>query len=176
MPGLLHLAFMRNDGRRRDYVMTDAPGEWFRKWAINRDASDAEGARWVAKHADAFLLMADCEALSGAEMGRARGDVQMLARRLGVERRGRPVGLVWTKTDVAVSKEMEEAVRDTVLGQMPDALEFRVSVASTPDPADDNGKGFLALLDWVLNVRCNPAVLPEPVSDNLDPFFLFARR
>ena len=176
MPGLLHLAFMRNDGRYRDYVMTDAPGEWFRKWAFNRDASDAEGARWVAKHADAFLLMVDCEALSGARMGRARGDVQLLARRLGVERRGRPVGLVWTKTDVSVSKETEKAVRNSVLGQMPDALEFGVSVAPTHDQACDNGKGFLDLLDWVLNVRCNRAVLPEPVSDNLDPFFLFARR
>ncbi len=176
MPGLLHLAFMRNDRRCRDYVMTDAPGEWFRKWAINRDTSDAEGARWVARHADAFLLMVDCEALSGAGMGRARGDVQVLARRLGVERQGRPVGLVWTKTDVAILNETEEAVRNTVLEQMPDALEFRVSVASTHDQDEDSRKGFLDLLDWVLNVRCNPAVLPEPISENIDPFFLFSRR
>ena len=89
MPGLLHLAFTRGDGRRRDYVMTDAPGLWFRKWSIQRDTPEAEGARWVAEHADAFLLIADCEALSGTAMGKARGNIQMLARRLGAERRGR---------------------------------------------------------------------------------------
>ena len=176
MPGLLHLAFTRDDGRRRDYVMTDAPGEWFRKWAINRETSDAEGARWVAEHADAFLLVADREALSGKWMGRARGNVQVLARRLGVERRGRPVALVWTKTDVLVSKEMEEAVRNSVLEQMPDAMEFRVSVVSESDEASDTGQGLLDLLSWSLNVRRNPVVLPEPVGDNLDPFFLFGRR
>ena len=37
MPGLLHLAFKRRDNdHHRDYVMTDAPGEWFRKWAVKR--------------------------------------------------------------------------------------------------------------------------------------------
>ena len=176
VPGLLHLAFTRDDGRRRDYVMTDAPGEWFRKWAINRDTADAEGARWVAEHADAFLLIADCEALSGTEMGRARGNVQVLARRLGVERRGRPVALVWTKTDFVVSKETEKAVRNTVLEQMPDALEFRVSVVSACDQASDTEQGHLDLLNWGLNVRRNPVALPEPVYDSSDPFFLVGRR
>ena len=48
VPGLLHLAFKRGVGHRRDFVMTDAPGEWFRNWAVNRDAPGAQGARWAA--------------------------------------------------------------------------------------------------------------------------------
>jgi hypothetical protein len=35
-PGLLHLAFRRNDGRLEDVLLTDAPGEWFSRWAVNR--------------------------------------------------------------------------------------------------------------------------------------------
>lgn len=173
IPGLLHLAFMQDGGRRRDYVVTDAPGEWFRKWAINRDTSDAKGARWVAEHADAFLLIADCDALSGAGMGKARGDFQMLARRLETESRGRPVALVWTKTDVVVSGEMEEAIRNAVYGWIPDVLEFRVSVAPTHDKSRVIEDGLFELLDWVLNIRRSPVVLPELADDNRDPFFLF---
>ena len=82
MPGLLHWAFKRDNDRRRDYVMTDAPGEWFRKWALNRNATDAEGARWAVEHADVFLLVADREALSGPGRGAARSDIRLLARRL----------------------------------------------------------------------------------------------
>ena len=161
IPGLLHLAFMRDHGRCRDYVMTDAPGEWFRKWAINREAVDAEGARWVAEHADAFLLVADREALSGAERGPARGTIQLLARRLEAERRGRPVALVWTKRDVAVAKEMEDAVRNSVLEQMPDVMEFAVSVMPASDDTGDAGQGLLDLLAWSLNVRRNPRRAPR---------------
>ena len=175
MPGLLHLAFTRDNGRRRDYVMTDAPGEWFRKWAINREAVDAEGARWVAEHADAFLLVADREALSGAGRGTARGTIQVLARRLGAERRGRSVALVWTKRDVAVAREMENAVRNSVLEQMPDVIEFDVSIMPEPEESGDAGQGLLDLLRWSLNVQRKPAVLPDRAGEDLDPFFLFGK-
>lgn len=174
MPGLLHLAFIRNNDRRRDYVMTDAPGEWFSKWAINRDALEAEGARWVAEHADAFLLIADREALSGPEMGSARSVIQMVSRRLADERRGRPVGLVWTKTDVRLEEQMEVAVRDTVRGIMPDAVEFAVSVKPAPDGSDDTG-GLLDLLRWAVSVQRSSVSFPEPATGGPDPFFMFGK-
>ena len=85
IPGLLHLAFKQHQDHRRDYVMTDAPGEWFRKWAVKRETPGAEGARWAAEHADAFLLVADREALAGPEKGAARSGIQLLARRLAGE-------------------------------------------------------------------------------------------
>ena len=176
MPGLLHFAFTSDQGQRRDYVMTDAPGEWFRKWALNRDTPDAEGARWMAEHADAFLLVADCEALSGTMMGKARGNTQMLARRLGAERGERPVALVWTKTDVSVSSEMEEAVRDAVRQHLPGTVEFRVSVVPACGEDKDIGQGFLDLFQWALDVQRNPILLPEPIDDSHDPLFLLSRR
>ena len=175
MPGLLHLAFRQNKHHRRDYVMTDAPGEWFQKWAINREARDAEGARWSAEHADAFLLIADREALSGPGMGVARTSVQLLARRLASELRGRPAALVWTKRDIRISEDMEKAVRSAVLKAIPNAVEFAVSIM--PDPEEsETGQGLVDLLRWALNVRRLKVRVPEPVSDNFDPLFMYGTR
>ena len=175
VPGLLHLAFKQGDDHPKDFVMADAPGEWFQNWAVKRESREAEGARWTAEHADAFLLVADREALSGSGMGAARTDIQLLARRMADELRGRPVALVWTKTDISISENTEKAVRSAVLRAMPDAVEFAVSVVSDPDETEA-GQGFLALLGWVLDVQRLTARLPEPAGDNLDPLFMFGAR
>ena len=175
IPGLLHMAFRQEDEHRRDYVMTDAPGEWFRKWALNREAQEAEGARWAAEHADAFLLVADREALAGRERGVARTGIQLLARRLAGDLRDRPVALVWTKSDTSVPEDVENAVRSTVLKAIPSATELAVSIKSDP-AGTDTGQGLLDLLRWVLNVRRPTVRLPEPASDNLDPLFMFGAR
>lgn len=174
-PGLLHLAFRDADGEARGYLFADAPGEWFQKWAVNRDAVDGEGARWVAEHADLFLLIADREALSGPNMGSARGSLQLLARRLAAERAGRPVALVWTKSDVAIAPEMEKAVRDAAFGSMPDVVEFSVSIASDTD-ASDKGQGLLELLDWTLGIRRQRVSLPPVSAISSDPLFIFGAR
>jgi hypothetical protein len=171
-PGLLHLAF-RHDERISDYVFTDAPGEWFGKWAVNRNSIEAQGAHWIAENADAFIFVADREALAGPSMGLARGAVQLLGQRLAAERRGRSVAFVWTKADVALSQDMEDTVRSAVLEVMPNAPWFSVTVKST---ADDGSQGFLALLDWVLNVRRAVVPFPEPETLATDPLFLFGRR
>ena len=173
IPGMLHLAFMRNSRTRRDYVMTDAPGEWFSKWAINRDSREAEGARWMAEHADAFLLIADREALSGAEIGSARSAIQMLTHRLGAERGGRPVALVWTKMDIQITKEAEVAVQDTVRMIVPDAEEFAVSIKPGFDGNGGTEEGLLDLLHWIVNIQRSSIRFPEHDTDNLDPFFMF---
>ena len=172
IPGLLHLAFKQDHDRRTDYVMTDAPGEWFRKWAVKRDDPDALGARWAAEHADAFLLVADREALAGSVRGATRTGIQLLARRLADELRERPVALVWTKADIPIPSETEEAVRRAVLRVIPKAVEFSVSVMTKPD-GTEYVQEFLDLLRWALNVRRPTVRLPEPARGNLDPVFTF---
>jgi hypothetical protein len=175
-PGLLHFTFRDTDGLARDYLFTDAPGEWFQKWAINRNAIEGEGARWVSEHADVLLLIADCEALSGTNKGSARGALQLLAQRIAAERGARPLALVWTKSDVAISPEMEASIRDTVLGLMPDAAQFSVSILPGSDNPSDKGRGFLELLDWTLSVRRERVNLPLTRVTNSDPLFLFGGR
>lgn len=173
-PGLLHLAFREDlESRTRDFLMTDAPGEWFQKWAVNRDAPEAAGAKWIADRADVFLFVADREALSGDSMGSARNAIQLLARRVAAERRGRPLSLVWTKSDVAISPEMESAVRTAVMNSMPDAVEFSVSIISPPGPAEAAESGLLELLAWTLSVRRALGHLSVPSQTTADPLFLY---
>src|SRR5690606_5055584 len=99
---------------------------------LNVDSQEGVGARWVSDYADAFLVVADREALAGEMMGSARSSLQLIAKRLGSELRGRPVALVWTKADVAIEPEMEEAVRGAIKRAMPAAQEFQVSVVAEP--------------------------------------------
>lgn len=175
-PGLLHLDFRNTSGEARGYLFTDAPGEWFQKWAVNREAVDGEGARWVAEHADVFLLIADRAALSGANMGVARNSLQLLARRLSAERANRPVALVWTKSDITIAPEIEATVRDAVLGLMPDAREFSVSVRAEAESDSGIAHGLQDLLDWTLDLRRGRICLPPTRSSVSDPLFLFGTR
>lgn len=173
-PGLLHLAFAETAiPRTTDILMADAPGEWFQKWAINRDASEAEGARWISDHADILLIVADREALSGESMGAARSALQFLAKRIGAEYRGRPVALVWTKSDVIVAPEMEAAVRAAVFNSIPDAAEFSTSIVSMGGESDGVGTGLVEVLSWILNLRRSSVILPSPAAAGGDPLFLF---
>ncbi len=171
-PGMLHLAFRRKDGTLRDLVFADAPGEWFRKWAINQETADAEGARWIAKHADVTLLIADRQALSGLRLGTARNDFQLLAQRAIAEARGRPLALVWTKGDVEVAAAMEVQIRRAVASVSPDVPEFTVSVAQREqiDPAD----GFQKLFDWILRMRRQGVVVPTTQPPGHDPLFRYS--
>lgn len=176
-PGLLHLSFWgAEQARSTDYLLTDAPGEWFHKWAVNRDSGEAAGARWIADHADVLLLVADREALSGENMGSARGALQLLARRLGAERGTRPVALVWTKSDVDIAPHMEDAIRKAVLGPMPDAAEFSVSVVSSSVGKSEVGVGLIELLEWILRVRRPRVELPSASVASEDPLFMYGAR
>jgi hypothetical protein len=176
---MLHLSLRdENHGRHIDYLFTDAPGEWFQKWAINTHSQEGIGARWVSDHADAFLLVADCEALSGEAMGSARGSLQLLARRLGSEFRGRPVALVWTKADVEIAPATSAAVRKAVLDVMPNATEFFVSVVDDGDgdPALGKGTGLVDLLRWAVNVHRPTVALPPPTATSEDALFVYGSR
>ena len=169
-PGLLHLAFRKTDGGFQDFLLTDAPGEWFHRWAVNREAPEAEGARWVAEHADVFLMIADREALSGRTVGPARSALQLLARRLGAERGTRRVALVWSKADIVPTAEAETAVRDAVNNAIPGADEFKVSILS--DGEEEQGQGILQLLNWLLTATRNLGVFPPASASEADPFLM----
>jgi Double-GTPase 2 len=176
VPGLLHLDLRKDGGAIKSYLLADAPGEWFKKWSIQSDATESAGAAWISQHSDVFLLIADREALSGEHKGTARGSLQLIARRLSAERNDRPVALVWTKADISVSPEMETAVRDAVVSQMPDAVEFSVSVVTSGPESEGVGTGLLDLLQWVLECQRRKAILPNIAAESYDPLFLFGAR
>lgn len=174
--GLLHLAFREDGIRLRDYLFADAPGLWFQRWAVNEEAPDARGARWIVQNADAFILTADCAALSGPNRGSARASLQLLARRLGANLRGRPVSLVWTKSDIPVASTMQTAVRDAVQSQIPNFEEFAVSMEAPPGDTAGVGMGLTNLLRQTLLVRRLTQALPASRAKTDDPLFLFGTR
>lgn len=173
-PGLLHLGFRRDDGSLRDLLFADAPGEWFQKWAINEQAADAEGARWIAQHADVTLLIADRQALAGPKMGAARNDFQLLAQRALAETRGQRLALVWTKGDVEVAPAMAAQIRKAVTADSSSVPEFTVSVC--PGREVDPAEGFRELFDWILSTKRAGVDLPTTEASGHDPLFRFGRR
>ena len=173
-PGMLHLCFRRDNGALRDLLFADAPGEWFQKWSINEQAADAEGARWIARHADVTLLIADRQALSGPKMGAARNDFQLLAQRAVAEARGRRLALVWTKGDVDVAPAMEAQIRKAVASVSSSVPEFTVSVH--PRGEVDAAEGFRKLFGWILCTKRAGVDLPTTEAFGHDPLFRFGRR
>lgn len=130
VPGLLHIALRSPSAEFRDALFTDAPGEWFSRWAVKEDAPDAEGARWVVQHSDAFLIAADSERLAGAHRATARNELRQLLERLGNHIADRPVVLVWTKSEHAVPDGIRRSITDALRTNLPQAVELSSSVSA----------------------------------------------
>jgi len=174
-PGLMHLAFRRRNALATDFLFADAPGEWFKRWAIDRDGEDAVGARWLGDHASAYLLIADCDALAGASGGNARSILQLLIQRLGAERKERPVALVWSKSDLTVPTQIREAVQGLAHRVFPDIKEFSVSVYPSEQEAGSSGQGFMKLLEWAISSPQPRFVVPKLEMASDDPFLMYGR-
>lgn len=167
VPGLLHLALRGPDDELRDVLLTDAPGEWFTSWSMNENAATAAGARWVVRRADAFLVLADCERLSGENRGAARRATRELVERLGNHIGKRPCAVVWAKDDCVVPDGIRSAIRTAVQQQLPHAIEMGTSV--------QRPESFVGVLDAVLRANWLPAPcapIREPVIEH-QPFSAF---
>ena len=104
VPGLLHLALKNSLGKKIDLVFTDAPGEWFDHWRNNINSENAKGAKWIHDNCDAFLLFADCDMLLGTKRGQAKSQINSVADRLFENIEARPIGLVWSKSDIEITE------------------------------------------------------------------------
>ena len=149
VPGLLHLALRDASQQMRDFIFTDASGEWFHRWATDRDAEDAAGARWISEHADLFLVMVDCDSLQSPARGVARHEIELLLERLGSERRNRPVALVWSKADLVIPDTIRAAVREAATRVVPGFCELSVSIYPEDEP-EQTARRYLDLLFWAI--------------------------
>lgn len=134
VPGLLHLALRNAEGEFRDVLLADAPGEWFTRWSIKEDAAEAEGARWLVRNADAFLVFADCQrfATSNPKRGTTRNELRQLLERLGNHVGNRPTALVWAKDDIEPNPDIRTAIQQVLAKQIPHAIEVNSST-NQPD-------------------------------------------
>lgn len=169
VPGLLHLAFRNERNRIEDFLFTDAPGEWFSNWAKNRNADNAEGARWIASNADEFLFFIDSEELAGQKCGITRNSITMLAQRLSDEVKERPVRILWSKADCEIDNEIRNQVTKRLNKFFPNATHVSISVSEAQQ------KGIQDVAEALL-ARNNPQgrslVLDCPI-ETADPFIAF---
>ena len=173
VPGLLHLAVRRDDGRLVETVIADASGEWFTDWSVNVDHPSAEGARWVARHSDGFLLFVDCDALAGPERGVARDALFTLAQRLAACVETRPVAVVWAKSDINLRPAMHEQVDKRLRQLFPTARHFRTTVKPA-DEHEDVTTQFLTVVASLLSPATCPGDIPAiAVRRPDDPFLAF---
>jgi hypothetical protein len=128
LPGWLHIGLRSADGRVRDILLADTPGEWFSRWAVNGEAEGALGARWVARHADAFLFFVDSAGLNGPDRRNVVEKTALLADRLAGTLAGRPVLIVWAKADQDVRPQIRSDVETALKKAFPEAMTFQTSV------------------------------------------------
>lgn len=129
VPGLLHISLCNSGGDRKELIFTDAPGEWFDKWAFNINDENAKGARWIHEQSDAFLLFADCEMLAGEQLGKARKQIRLVSDRLKQNLGDRPLGLIWSKSDIEVDSAVKSSITNYILNsQVNNYMEFDTSV------------------------------------------------
>lgn len=167
IPGLLHLALRNSEVGFRDILLTDAPGEWFTRWAIQEDAPDANGAQWIARNADVFLVFADCERLTGDGRGQTRNNLRQLIERLGNHVTNQPTVLVWAKDDHQPSEGIRNAIRRALNEHIPHAIEVGTST--------NRPESLLSALSTALELALNPnnaSAFVEPILKQ-QPFEAF---
>jgi hypothetical protein len=157
VPGLLHLALRGPKDEFRDVLLTDAPGEWFTRWSVWEDAPEAEGARWIVRHADAFLVLADCHRLCSRERGQTRDDIRQLLERLGNNVRDRPTVLVWAKAVNQPPAGIRGAIQDALKNLIPHATEVESSIEQRET------------IQLALEAALRPAWLPPRARPVVDP-------
>lgn len=172
MPGLLHLAFRNQDDILEDFLFADAPGEWFERWAINRDAPETEGAQWISRYADSFMFFVDGDSLSGPKRGEARSQLISLAQRLSSESFERPVAIVWAKCDKKVPVDIQSSLKNIFKEMFVNYEEFSVSVKLKNKVTMGS---FLQLLSWLLSNRTTVKfeMYNLPIKEKNDPFLFF---
>ena len=169
--GLLHLAFRKPGGELHDILLTDAPGEWFANWAIDKHADSSAGARWIARHADLFLLFLDCDQLGGANRGEARHSLFSIAHRLSEAAEQRRVLLIWSKVDVALQADAGELVRSRLQRLFPKSTEHRLSIKEDAEAHMEE-----IARSTLVEAGPSPPLAIAPVPFGTDPFFMYGTK
>jgi Double-GTPase 2 len=173
-PGLLHLAMRDRNDRLCDVLFADAPGEWFEHWAVDRNDPQAEGARWLERHADSVLMFLDSERLSSAEhCGDARFQSLKLLDRVFASYSDRSIGIVWAKHDTFRQNSAIDAVKQDIDKKGIISI-FNVISANTHSESQDVMKTATWSIQQALKEQAVQAI-SVPVNGT-NPFLSFRGR
>lgn len=174
MPGLLHLAFRDPLSQLTDVLLADAPGEWFERWAVDRNDPQAEGARWLEQHADAALVFLDSERLSDSTgRGKARTQALQLLSRVAASYQGRPWRALWAKHD----RFKENPAASAVVHHL-ERLGASDTFAAVSANAGTQTRGVLETTSWMIACARKGvhAELPAPSVTAPNPMLAFRGR
>ena len=149
---LLHLALRNQSKKLKDILISDASGEVFSIWSKNRNDANAENARWVYEHSNAFILFIDCDDLINRK-AQAKIDIVDMAQMLKHNLRHRPVIAVWSKSDK--KENVHPIIREKLQVELKELFEnyeeIDISNFSSDDPDVLVHKNNIAVLDWLLS-------------------------
>lgn len=174
-PGLLHLRTIDDKNQLQDSLLTDASGEWFSAWTSNPDDERAEGAQWVASHADRMLIIADTEALTtGSNQGASKRALEFLIRRVQHNFGKKNVALVWTKTDLKRPKALKDAIESLFTSCFKAAPIFDTSVPDESSSSDDTTLTQLTeLFSWAFTPKVHHVTMKLQKTESDDPFISY---
>ena len=173
-PGLLHLRFSVDGASDRDFLISDAPGEWFSHWTDNAQAENATGARWIATNADNLVIVADTEALTGPQGGPARTNLEFLIRRVQSNFRKDAVALLWSKTDLPRPNELVANVNRHFNSCFPGAPVFLVQIPDNDEKADETPlEALRELFKWAFTTVPEKFSVNWPLAKDVDPFLSY---
>ncbi|HNP68901.1 MAG TPA: hypothetical protein PKH16_13420 [Aequorivita sp.] len=164
---LLHLALRNQSKKLKDILITDASGEVFSIWSKNRNDANAENARWVYEHSNAFVLFIDCEDLINRK-AQAKTDIVDLAQMLKHDLKNRPVIAVWSKSDK--KEEVHPVIREKLQGELKELFEnyaeIDISNFSSDDPDVLVHENNIAVVDWLLSRVFTLSKSEIPIEDS----------
>lgn len=172
---LLHLALRNNKGKLKDILLSDASGEVFSIWSQKMEDNNAENARWVYKHANAFILFIDCVDLINRKNS-AKTEIIDLAQMLQHNLQDRPLIAVWSKSDKKeeIHPKIKESLQEELKSLFINYNEIDISNFSSDDPDILVHQNNIGVLDWLLSeMFCNNELEIE-IYDNITKgdFFL----
>ncbi len=175
VPGLLHLSLKSKEGKNIDLILTDAPGEWFDYWSNNINSENAIGAKWIYENCDGFLLFADSDMLSNSRRGNAKRQLKQVADRLTENINDRPIGLIWSKSDLGLSNQTkEQIIKHIKATPFKHFNQFETSVRE--GVSGEFHKAILESINWIIEAfNNNRNVLPQISIANSDDMFLSKR-
>jgi hypothetical protein len=124
------------------------------------------------------MFLVDRDALASKERGKARDSFRDLARRLSTGLHGRPVAVVWTKSDISISSTIERDLRDCFAIEFPKHSEFHIRVRFGNEKRDVVEEPCLRLMKWAFAADQKPrgAPLTLPIYDESDLFLAYRGR
>ncbi len=148
---LYHFALRNKDEQLKDLLFSDASGEVFSLWSINREDENAESARWIYSNSNAFILFIDCEALI-EQKNLAKREIMRIAKQMSHDLKNRPVIAVWSKADKIndVLPALRESLKLELKNSFSNFNEMEISNFLEPGPDELVHKNNLTVIDWLI--------------------------